>query len=413
MSNGKQVAEDGTIVKFAAPLYVCMSNFICQRPPIAHRGGDAKGRVTPFEFAMLAGVLNAARATLSQQHFDRAWRAGGAPTIKQQRQHVKQFRDDWEETKRKRRRGASKQQAPAPRMRHAFPAARYYENENERNEGLGDRPDRNARRPLMRRKLIKAAGREGFKEELRRQRQAPAPDTLAVPVSRYTLLRCAGLADSGPNRAKIDAALDRLCQPIADTDGVLIKWRSEKHGLQLQVRGAWLNPPFERLPMPLPKSANVLALYLWLNGINTGYVHRNGGIDCGRLFELLGLSWRRFRHLQRALDLVNAYLDRLSLDYRKALAKCRIELPHGYEIEPRGNAVCFHAIPFQWHDDETDEIEADDSAMDDMGDAINANDSDDDEPDHKPIPRVRPLTARPKQPVSDDDSDEWQEGYEY
>jgi hypothetical protein len=398
------------------PLYVCIPNFMLRRPPIAHRGGDSDLRVTPFEFAVLAGVLVAARrGALSEQRFQHAWQAGGRPKIEQQREYVSQFRQDWQDTKQQRRRGASKHQAPAPRMRHAFDARRYYDSENERNEAdMTGRRERNAYRPLKRRKLIKLAGREGFAVAYQRQRDAPAPAMLAVTVSRYGLLRDAGLADTGPNRDKLDAALNRLCQPIGDAVSLLSEWRADQHGLHLQVRGDWLDPPYQRLPLPLPKSSNVLALYLFLNSINTGSVRRNAQIDCARLFDLLGMAWRRSRVLDQTLRLLNQHLVNLTLERRKALAACRpsINPPTGYEIEATGNVVRFTDVPFQWHDDELDEIESDDAAaMDDMGDAIHGGDSDDeleadateneaDEADDDVV-----LKRRPRTPPPDDDDE--------
>jgi hypothetical protein len=399
------------------PLYVCIPKFTLRRPPIAHRGADSDLQVTPFEFAVLAGVLVAARrGALSEQRFEHAWQAGG-PKIKQQRDYISQFRQEWQDTKQRRRRGASKDEARAPHMRHAFDAERHYFAENARNEVnfMEGRRERSIYRPLKRRKLIKLAGREGFTTDYQRQRHAPAPAMLAVTVSRYGLLRDAALADSGPNRAKLDAALERLCQPIGDAAGVLSGWHADPHGLLLQVRGQWLDPPYQRLPLPLPKSANVLALYLFLHGINTDTMHRHARTDCARLFDLLGMASRRSRVLDQTLRLVNQHLEGLPLEQRKALAACHPSIipPAGFEIEASGSAVRFTEVPFQWHEDELDEIETgdEDDAVDDLGDAIHGGeeadaDASEDEPDEADDDVVLRRRRRPRSPPPDEADDD-------
>src|SRR5436305_11176016 len=38
--------------------------------------------------------------------------------------------------------------------------------------------------------------------------------------------------------------------------------------------GLWLDLPFEKVPWPLPRSATALALYLFLQSIDTSYVNK-------------------------------------------------------------------------------------------------------------------------------------------
>jgi hypothetical protein len=113
--------------------------------------------------------------------------------------------------------------------------------------------------------------------------------------------------------------------------------------------------------------------------------------------------WRSARDLDRTLASVNKYLDALPLEQRQALAACKpaIEPPAYFEVKKAGKGIVhFTSEPFEWRDDELDEIE---SACDDEvenlgakqhahGDGVSEEDEADNS-DRRPLPR--PVTQRP------------------
>jgi hypothetical protein len=60
------------------PLYVCIPRKVATNPPIRHRVDRDKVRVTPFQFAVLAGVLYGAWAARRAEHHAKAMQAGDA-----------------------------------------------------------------------------------------------------------------------------------------------------------------------------------------------------------------------------------------------------------------------------------------------------------------------------------------------
>ena len=66
---------------------------------------------------------------------------------------------------------------------------------------------------------------------------------------------------------KLDAVLDQLCTPVGDARDpmppLLTAWKTCGRQLQLTVSGAWLDPGYAKVPLPLPTQAVPLALYLF------------------------------------------------------------------------------------------------------------------------------------------------------
>jgi hypothetical protein len=318
------------------PQLVYLPHAILLRPPIAARGSDASARVSTFEFKILAGVLVEARAALSDVGHVRAYAAAGE-TIKRQGEEYRRFGERWEEVQWARRvERKSKRQAPAPKMRYTFNARRYQ----------GD--DYNAHKPMSRKRTMKLAGREGYKNERERQRRI-VPEDLMVTVSAYQLLRSSGLASKGRNLRKLHAALARLCEPVGDSPPPLLSCgarnglvrpdgrtsQDEDGRLHLLVSAAWLRPPTTKFPMPLPDNAAALALALFVRAVSGPHAKR-GAIALRPLCDRLGISLQRgnkaaLHTLRAALDLVNEWLEAL-MPVRGALAKYEVYPAAAYKL---------------------------------------------------------------------------------
>ncbi len=281
-------------------------------PPI--RTNPPQGYLTPLEFAVMCGLLNAARAATAQKHHEIAMRAG-AKEIERERRRDEEFRAQWAETQKARQRG---ERAKAPtRRQHG--------------------EDTHTPEPLA--TSLRKAGGGAYARTMKRQRLRGAPDEIEIEVSRYKLLRHAGLDNGGANRRRLDAALNRLQHPILlgeeEWPGPLFPLQTQPDGpLKLLVRGLWLPARiFGRLPMPLPlKSAPALALYCFLNVIRSGPANRQGAA-ADNILHRLGISGAKpKRALFRAMDVVNDHLAALDAAPLERLDR-PIELPGHFRIE--------------------------------------------------------------------------------
>jgi hypothetical protein len=303
------------------PLYVFVPQRLVLTPPIAHRGSNASARVSPFEFAVLAGVLIEARAAVGNAHHTQAYQAAKS-TIVQERELHQNFREKWRSVKKRRRLG---EQVEAPVRRHTFPV--HFVNDH----------DYNPHKPMKLKRALKRAGRYKYQDELRRLRRHHAPDDVVLTVSRYALLRSAGLANNGNNLRKLDQALDRLCRAVGGGEPPLVSWQVDAGKLELHVSGEWLRPPYVALPMPLPRNATTLALTLFVQGIRTERSYKKA-ISLAALCDRLGVpSWgptAANRSINAALDSLNELLAKLD---RAALSKYKVYPLASYDIEEVGN----------------------------------------------------------------------------
>jgi hypothetical protein len=349
----------------SAPLYVCIPQRLLLYPVIAPRRGGDETCLTPFEFAVLTGVLAAARAETSDQHFQQG-RAQGGADMKQQRQFCAKHSEDRKQAKKARRRG---EEVPAPKLQTTFDAGPLYEGINARRELDGLRANYGPHRPPKRGPIIKRAGREGFRRGHAQARLQPAPPLLSLSLSAYQLLRLSALSN-GVQRQRLAAALDRLCQPVGGAGEPsmppLDAWQDDGPRLLLQVAGAWLDPPYGRVPMPLPlQSAGGLALYLFLHAIKNVGVHRDDiGFRhlCERLRLPMTCEAAGWRALIAAMDAVNKQLWALTLEQRRELLLQHIEPPELYRIEARRGTVHFEAVPCNLPDEDAVDSGADDEA---------------------------------------------------
>jgi hypothetical protein len=313
-------------------------------PPIARRGSTASARVTPFEFHLLVGVLVQAQAAASDAVHAKAFEAG-ARAIALEQHLATQFKQEWQEVKQRRRRG---EPAEAPERYHTF---------------AGIDGSTHSYKPLKpRAKAVRWAGHLKYQKAHRRARRNP--DDVVLTITRYALLRSAGLANAGSNLRKLEAALDRLCRAVGDGIPPLLGWKQEGKRLCLQVAREWLQPPYARFPLPLPPSATALALALFAWGVTDGEPpNKRGSIGFAQLCDRLDVPrWGNRvlnRTVKRALDIVNDQLEALD-PQRGALAKERVFPPESYEIEAvYGNKVRVLARSYQLDECELEEPEQD------------------------------------------------------
>jgi hypothetical protein len=301
-------------------LYTPLPLAICNHPPIAHRGSTDDRALLPFEVAVLSAVLAEAWDARSHSNHLRAYEAAAA-AIKRERRRYEKFREEWRATKARRREG---EEAEAPTLTHTWGGAPQH-------------------KPIAVGQATAKAGEEGYWEARRKHRREPPPAGIEVLTSQHRLLRTAGL-----QVAKLLAALDRLLRPL---DGahyprapLLREWQRTKDGLRLLVDGEWLEPPFRKVPLPLPTSgASVLALYLFVFAIRPWRDYRcTTAGDFYRLCERLGLpvsggKTLASRSIARACAGVNAHLHKLGKPGLVALARAGVDAPHHVEIMSAGN----------------------------------------------------------------------------
>lgn len=68
--------------------------------------------------------------------------------------------------------------------------------------------------PRHKRRFYHKTAKQRYHEEKQEQRKAPPPEVIAVTLTRYGLLRLAGLPKNGEYLNRLDAALDRLCEVV-------------------------------------------------------------------------------------------------------------------------------------------------------------------------------------------------------
>jgi hypothetical protein len=338
------------------PLYVCLPMRLLKQPPIAHRGSNASARISPFQCKLMSAVLAEAWAVVSDANFAKAWRKGGKD-IASENALANQYKEDWQHVDQQRDRG---QHAEAPERYHTF-------GRSDDGGWLSHSYKPKAPRP----KALKRAGRTGFWGRLKWLRRHGPTEPVWVEISCCRLLRSAGIAKKGTNLRKLEAVLDRLCQPVGGgaqpSEPPLLLWKIAENGkLRLLVSAEWLRPPFKPLPLPLPNNATALALLLWLSGIRTDpFYAKQQAIGFRQLCQRLDLPrWGdkvATDTIRAALNTVNKWLKRLRraapqhVNYRAALYQYEIELPAYYEIEPVDDdtALRFISTDYQLSDRET------------------------------------------------------------
>jgi hypothetical protein len=303
---------------------------LAEWPPIRHRHSDPNSTdVWPFEFGIAAGVLTVARLILAGEDHKQAL-AVGAKSIEQEKVYADQYREDWKQEKRLRRLGGVRKKQ-TPERQHTFSTSSILDTPKDHY---------NNKRPMPLKQTLKKAGKYNYEARSKALKKQPAPETITVEISRYALLHYARLSDDGANVSKVEAALDRLLEPVGNMLTPLLQgWSYLDSGhLQLQVAGTWLNPRFVELPLSLPlRSPTALAILMFLMTIvnRAGKFPREGKMPFKSLCTRLGIPTRHgnkvmIRTVDNALAVLNAYLENVD---------CKLEY-----IELRslpGDYVCF------------------------------------------------------------------------
>lgn len=203
---------------------------------------------------------------------------------------------------------------------------------------------------------MKAAGRYGYKQGTKTIGKEPLPEIIRVLISRSNLLRVANMSADGKNLSHLDHILRRLRKPVADMPPLLASVEEQPSGLLLlSVRGAWLEPSFVQVPLPLPtRSRPATSLYLFLRCIQTRPMDRSDSSALA-LCERIGIDpKRRQQAFHRALNIVNDHLGRL--DGEKLRREFKIKVPGSYKVVSvdDGDRIRFEeqARPRPHHDDE-------------------------------------------------------------
>jgi hypothetical protein len=326
------------------PKYVCLPYTVLHLPPIQHRHTPGRRHhISPFEYAVMSGLMIMSRAAWSDDKNRRAW-AAGRDAIDQEHKLAESFKQDWRQTRRRRRHGAPYELAPTPKRRHTFTNESKY-------------------KPMLPRpESIERAGSEANRKYKEKRKKEPAPEIITVEQTRRGLLIASGLPSRGDNYNVIDAALDRLCEPIGPLPAVLTNWKLLNNGrVRLEVNGRWLDLHFKKVPWPLPvRSPTALALYLWLQSIDTSDMNQTT-ITLKSLSYKLGIAnWGKSMDIiHAAVEAVNTHLDTLNV---KLLRKYNIKLPIGYEIledEKDSHRIRFQEIVRKGRDNVEDEDDED------------------------------------------------------
>jgi hypothetical protein len=286
----------GRRIKSATPVFACLPKTILKHPPVAHRNRPDDGLLSVFECAIAAAAVAVARGQIASVRHAFALGIGRA-ALREQRGQLGE---------------GSKWLA-----QFKVGGGTNYE--------------------------FALAGASGYLDGQQAFECAGRPKTISLEMTKSTLLRAAGLSRKGANHARLDAALSRLRSPVRagrrELPPLLKGYRRLAGGkLRLLIDGAWLPHVIGRVPMPVPTSgANVLALFLFLCGTDQRSVSRPS-IAAEKLCDLVGISWSRPGHAQRALDRA---LERVNRHLRSldGGALARLELPVAFDLVPIGDGA--------------------------------------------------------------------------
>ncbi|SED59755.1 hypothetical protein SAMN05444161_3554 [Rhizobiales bacterium GAS191] len=184
---------------------------------------------------------------------------------------------------------------------------------------------------------VTRAYKKAYRQCLQGLREQPL-DAINITVTRRALMQ-QGAGFSGSYFAKLDTALDRLCEPVGELPPLLMSWQLLPSGvLRLKVNGQWLNLHFARIPSPLPLRSKLgFALYLLI--FDQAFDLLPGSevdMPLRKLADRLGIAVRPAsyarRALERALHVVNRHIAGMSPDKLLSLAQQGIDVPESYSI---------------------------------------------------------------------------------
>jgi hypothetical protein len=266
--------------------FACLPRSVLRYPPIKHRGDTAVGLATPFELRLVPALTCLARAQwVHERH--KAAMAAGAEQMQQEQQWGDEYKIERDNVARQRKlaalRGEPPHTIPWPSRRHTF----------RRGSTV---------KPVKRRKAIRLAGEDGYNKVCRTSELDP-PAQVVIETTAYDLLRLAGITPYGNYKKRVEAALERLHAPVG-RHAVLLSSKEVGGRLRLTVSGHWVPVnDYAIVPMPMPSSPVVLALYLHIHCFDT----REGAP--GRksqpfesLFKKLGIADMAPSHAKRVFD---------------------------------------------------------------------------------------------------------------
>ena len=324
------------------PAYVCFPHQLCFNPPVAHRHTSAKQNLlTPFEFGVMAAILVAAGTEHRGQAHQHAHRYSGK-MLDRKREGIKHSKN----------------------LRAVGAKTRYPFSVSEMSAGLGRADiERGNRAPAK--KIFKQAGQLKYHRRFH-ELLNDAPLTIIAERTPSALLASVGLRLNGANHHRLDAALDRLLNPVANWPPVLIEWSRMKDGrISLSVSGEWLVlQAYKKLPLPLPLgSPTVLALFLFAVSLRTDDANTRSS-SLFSLFARLGLAYKRrsartlYATLDRAREAVNDYLTSLDPEMIEQCGLLNL-VPHQLELVPVEDGTRVRLLALPRHPDRRAEMEED------------------------------------------------------
>jgi hypothetical protein len=268
-----------------------------------------------MDFAVALGLLAEARRRRGDDIHERALIAG-ASSIDSQRDEDRLFRAQWAEVKNARRRG---EHLDAPERYHV------YDTKVGHTDGLTTRT------------RLKKAGAYGYKKAKQRLRKSAPPERISIILTTNKLLELAGLSRCDKNRSAVKTILDHLQQEpfgLGLPPCILHVRQLDRKNFEVSVSGAWLEPPFVPILLPLP-IRSLLAVRLWmlLRCIDTRERNRKA-MPFDKLCERIGIDPSqsysvKYRAVIRALDAVNAALEKIDTG---ALWHRKIDVAERYDM---------------------------------------------------------------------------------
>jgi hypothetical protein len=304
--------------KKTRPLYVCLNHALLLHVPIRHRNDGDRKLVSPFEFALAAGLNAVARCEVFEQYHRSALESGSR---------------------------AIKHEAKTG----ARTIERYAWNVH---VGVVKRTDK--------RQAFQEAGSSGYQRVMRGLKDR-LPFTVAFETTRTHLLSVAGLPTSGQSLNKLEAALNRLRRPVGGMPPLIEHWEELPSGrLWLEVSTAWMQKPYGRVPVPLPsaRAPRAQALYCLLFTLRTTAANQDT-ISLVSLCQRIGVSleWGATQASQvitRALAAVNRHLATLDAD---ALEAAGLRVPASFEIVSEDGRIRFQKVNRPRRDDEDVDVD--------------------------------------------------------
>lgn len=318
------------------PSFVCLRRTLLNHPPIRHRHTHYRAHhLSPFQFAIALALTASARRAVADAHHQKALKAG-AKAITSEKQTGKIVK------RRYRREMESQPTFETKQDRKAW--ERY-------SKLIGVKK-------TDKRSALRHAGQKGYARCRAKLRKSPLTAFVTLELSRYAVLRLANLDTSSMSMWNLTAALNRLSRFVA-IKGIyeppLIKeWQELPSGkLRLVVSTDWTQPPFGKVPLPLPtlRSPTAVALHLLLFTLNTSATNQEG-MALDPLCERLGIltEWSvglKVRSIARALELVNEHL--------ATLEPQGIKVPVGFRIDDSDDRIRFERIERQLRDDDDED----------------------------------------------------------